>query len=134
MMSKLDGSLFKLIIRVVTLYDTFCLHYFTNLGKPVKSLKVSVIITFFGYIFLLTMETADLSAYHDLGPKHFDSNLSTPFQASQNKQNYSIPQDAIIFSLNLYEYLPQIFSLITEETWNSTFSPHSKVPSRAPPA
>ncbi len=80
------------------------------------------------------METSDLSAYHDLGPKHFDSNPSTLFQASQNKQNYPIPHDATIFYLDFHEYLPRVFSLITEQAWASKFSPHSQVPSRAPPA
>jgi hypothetical protein len=99
---------------------------------PVKSLKVSVKIAIFSYIFLMTMETADLSAYHDLGPKHFDSGQLTVVPASPKKPDFQIQHDITkTYSLASPQILFHILSPLEEKTWHTTFTPVSQFPSRA---
>lgn len=81
------------------------------------------------------METADISACHDLGPKHFDSNLFTLVQTSQNKSNYPVPHDATISSSIAFpQFFLQVFSFFIDEKSQSTITPLSEYPTRAPPA
>jgi hypothetical protein len=101
----------------------------------VKSLKVSVIAAVIGYIFLMIMETADLSVYHDLGPKHFDSGQLTVVQSSPKKPDYRISHDATnACPFAAPQIYIQICSSIAEEARHTSFTPLAKFPARAPPA
>ncbi len=98
-----------------------------------KNLRVMVIAACFTLVLALSMETADLSAYHDLGRLHFDSVFIHLTHAHHSKAKSFPVLHSSLFSLIPPEHPFWHRTVCTSRTLLPVLAFLVHVPSRASP-